>query len=98
MTKVQRLTGSRIARAIVGQPCSTFVPKAWLETGAIVIVHTSEGLVGEDPAAMIDATVINLVAQVVGEQAVRERAGRRPVTFLVDQFQSLPASQAPITS
>ena len=49
-------------------------------------------MVGGDTAALIGGTLINLVAQVVGGQAARERAGRRPVTFLVDEFQTLPGA------
>lgn len=91
-TKIQRFSGSRIARGIIGQPASTIDPKAWLETGAIVIVNTAKGLVGEATAALIGGTVINLVAQVVAEQAARPRAERRRVVFLVDEFQSLPGA------
>ncbi len=91
-TKVQRFAGSRAARAIVGQPRSTIDPTAWLRSGAIVIVNTAKGAVGEDTAALIGATLLNLVALAIGEQAGLEADDRRPVTLLVDEFHSMPGA------
>lgn len=91
-TKVQRFAGSRAARAIVGQPRSTIDPTAWLRSGAIVIINTAKGTVGEDTAALIGATVLNLAALAVGEQAGLDARDRRPVTLLVDEFHSMPGA------
>src|SRR5262245_27115894 len=68
-TKVQRFAGSRAARSIVGQPASTADPASWLRDGAIVLVDAAKGAVGEDTAALVGATVLNLVALAIGEQA-----------------------------
>ena len=57
-----------------------------------MIVNTAKGLVGENTAALIGSTLINLAALVVGEQAARPPTERRRVVFLVDEFQALPGA------
>ena len=91
-TKVQRFAGSRAARAIVGQPRSTIDPVSWLRSGTIVIVNTAKGSVGEDIAALIGATLLNLVALTIGEQARLEASQRNSVTILVDEFHTMPGA------
>ena len=91
-TKVQRFAGSRAARSIVGQPRSTIDPAAWLRDGAVVIVNTAKGTVGEDTAALVGATLLNLVALSIGEQAALDAQQRRPVTLLVDEFHAMPGA------
>jgi len=92
LTKVQRFAGSRTARAIIGQPRSTIDPADWLRRGAIVIVNGAKGVVGEDTAALVGGTLINLVALVVGEQAALSPTQRRPVTIIVDEFHAMPGA------
>lgn len=91
-TKVQRFAGSRAARSIVGQPRSTIDPTAWLGQGAIVIVNTAKGVVGEDTAGLIGGTLLNLIALAIGEQAQRDARERRSVTLLVDEFHTMPGA------
>jgi hypothetical protein len=91
-TKCQRFAGTHAARAIVGQPRSTIDPLSWLRSGAIVIVNTAKGLVGEDTAALLGGTILNLVALAVGEQAGLDPRQRRPVTLLVDEFHTMPGA------
>jgi hypothetical protein len=91
-TKVQRFAGSRAARLVVGQPRSTIDPAAWLRDGAIVLVNTAKGTVGEDTAALVGGTLINLVGLVVGEQAALAAKDRRAVTLLVDEFHAMPGA------
>ena len=91
-TKVQRFAGSQAARLIVGQPCSTIDPLTWLRSGSIVIANTAKGVVGEDAAALIGGTLLNLVALAVGEQAALPEGERRPVTVIVDEFHTIPGA------
>lgn len=91
-TKVQRFAGSLAARLVVGQPRSTVNPAAWLQRGSIVIVNTAKGRVGEDTAALIGGTLLNLVALAVGEQANLAEGRRRPVTLIVDEFHTMPGA------
>jgi NTP pyrophosphatase (non-canonical NTP hydrolase) len=66
-TKVSRYAASRAARSIVGQPRSTVDPAAWIREGAVVLVDTAKSAVGEDTAALLGGTLINLVALLTGE-------------------------------
>jgi hypothetical protein len=91
-TKVQKFAGSRAARSIVGQPCSTIEPSSWLRDGAIVIINTAKGIVGEDTAALVGATLLNLAALAIGEQAALDPRQRRAVTFLIDEFHTMPGT------
>lgn len=91
-TKVSRFAGQRAARTIVGQARSTIDPSGWLSSGTIVVVNTAKGTVGEDTAALIGGTLINLVALLVSEQAQIPEGGRRPVTLIVDELQTMPGA------
>jgi hypothetical protein len=57
-----------------------------------VIVNTAKGTVGEDVAALVGGTLINLVGLLVGEQAGLPENRRRPVTLLVDEFHTMPGA------
>jgi hypothetical protein len=76
----------------VGQPRSTIDPAAWLRDGALVLANTAKGVVGEDTAALIGGTLLNLVALVVGEQAELRASERRPLTLVVDEFHTMPGA------
>lgn len=91
-TKVQRFAGSRAARALIGQPRSTIDPAAWLNEGGIVIVNTAKGVVGAETAALLGATLLNLVALVIAEQTGRAPDERRQVTIMVDEFHTMPGA------
>ncbi len=92
LTKVNRFAGSRAARLVVGQPRSTVDPAAWVREGKVVIVNGAKGVVGEDTAALIGGTLINLVALAVGAQAGLEPARRRRVSLLIDEFHAMPGA------
>jgi len=91
-TKVQKFAGTEAGRAIVGQSRSTIDPAAWLRDGSLVLVDTAKGVVGEDTAALIGGTLLNLFKEVVGEQAALPPPQRRRVTVIVDEFQSVPGA------
>jgi hypothetical protein len=91
-TKVNRFAATHAARGIVGQPRSTIDPLSWLRSGSIIIVNTAKGTVGEDTAALLGGTILNLVALAVGEQATLGPRQRRPVTLLVDEFHTMPGA------
>jgi hypothetical protein len=75
LTKIHRFEGSAAARLVVGQPMSTLDPAAWLRDGAVVIVNTARGTVGENAAALLGGTLLNLVSLAVAEQARRGAGG-----------------------
>ncbi|HEY0582946.1 MAG TPA: hypothetical protein VGE94_12240, partial [Chloroflexota bacterium] len=92
LSKVHRFEGSRAARQIVGQPASTIDPRAWLHEGKIVIVNTARGVVGENAAALIGSTLLNLVTLAVSEQAGLESAARSRISIFVDEFHTIPGA------
>src|SRR5262249_29947510 len=48
--------------------------------------------VGEDTAALIGGTLLNLAARAVGGQASLAPDQRRPVTIMVDEFHTIPGA------
>ena len=90
---MQRFAGQRAARSIVGQPRSTIDPSGWLRSGAIVVVNTAKGTVGEDTAALIGGTA-DQPRRPAGRRAGRApgRSRRRPVTLIVDEFHTMPGA------
>jgi hypothetical protein len=91
-TKVQRFAGTRIARNIVGQARSTIAPRDWIHQGKIVVVNLAKGKVGENTAALLGGTLLNLVALAIAEQAGLDPRDRRQICLLVDEFQSVPGA------
>ncbi|HEY7063772.1 MAG TPA: type IV secretory system conjugative DNA transfer family protein [Chloroflexota bacterium] len=57
-----------------------------------MLVNTARGTVGEDTAAPVGATILNLVALTVSEQAALDARQRRPVTLFVDEFHTMPGA------
>jgi len=92
LSKIHRFEGSRAARHIVGQPASTVDPSAWLSEGGIVIVNTARGTVGDNAAALIGGTLLNLVTLAVAEQARLDAAARSPISIFVDEFHTIPGA------
>jgi hypothetical protein len=92
LSKVHRFEGSTPARRIIGQPVSTIDPAAWLRDGGVVIVNTARGTIGENSAALIGSTLLNLVALAVAEQAGLPATQRRPITMFVDEFHTIPGA------
>ena len=92
LTKIHRFEGNTAARHIVGQPASTVDPGAWLRDGNVVVASTARGVVGDNAAALIGSTLLNLVTLAVAEQARLEPAARRPITMFVDEFHTIPGA------
>jgi hypothetical protein len=92
LTKVHRFEASTPARQIVGQPASTIDPSAWLRGGAIVIVNTARGIIGENAAALIGSSLLNLVTLAVAEQASLSAEARWPISMFVDEFHTIPGA------
>jgi hypothetical protein len=92
LSKIHRFEGSTAARQIVAQPRSTIDPAAWLRHGSIVIVNTARGTVGDNAAALIGSTLLNLVTLAVAEQARLHAAARWPISIFVDEFHTIPGA------
>jgi hypothetical protein len=91
-TKVHKYLGSRAARHIVGQPRSTIDFRQFVATGKIVIVNLNAFDVGEDLAALIGGTLLNLAARAISSQALLPPAARKAVTLVVDEFHTIPGA------
>jgi hypothetical protein len=92
LTKIHRFDANTPARNIVGQPASTINPSDWLRSGAIVIVNTARGIIGENAAALIGSSVLNLVTLAVAEQANLSAEARWPISLFVDEFHTIPGA------
>src|SRR4030095_4423593 len=82
-TKVNKYLGSHAARQLVGQPRSTIDFRALLAEGKVVIVNLNAFDVGEDVAALVGGTLLNLAARAISAQSVLAPEKRNPVTIVV---------------
>jgi hypothetical protein len=92
LTKVHRYLGSTVARRIVGQPRSTLDFREFVAQGRLVLVNLSAFDVGEDTAALVGGTLLNLAARAISAQVVLPPAERRAVTLCVDEFHTIPGA------
>jgi Type IV secretion-system coupling protein DNA-binding domain len=92
VTKVHRYLGSAIARSVVGQPRSTVDFRDFVARGRIVVVNLNAFDVGEEVAALVGGTLLNLAARAVSAQATLPPAERRAVTLCVDEFHTIPGA------
>lgn len=92
LTKIHRFSGTSAAHNMVVQPASTVDPSGWIRDGAIVVVHTARGVIGENAAALIGSTLVNLVSLAVADQASLVSEDRRSVTIFVDEFHTIPGA------
>lgn len=78
-----------LSRRIVGQSCSTLDMRRLVAEQKIVLVKLAKGMIGEDIALVLGATLLNLLQSTLEEQGhlVAEERVRLPV--IVDEFQTL---------
>ena len=78
-TRLSYYASSKRARAILGQSRSTIDLRETILDGGILLVSTAQGSVGRDVAALVGASLLNLVDSVIREQEslpLRSGAGR----------------------
>lgn len=92
LTKVRRFQGARATRNIVGQPASSVDPAGWVRDGAVVLVDTGRGVVGDSASGLIGSTLLNLVSLAVAEQVRLDPANRRSLAIFVDEFHTIPGA------
>ena len=71
-TRLAYYASSKRARAILGQPRSTIDLRETILDGGVLMVSTAQGVVGRDVAALVGASLLNLV-----DSVIREQGGRR---------------------
>ncbi len=67
-TRLSYYASSKRARAILGQPRSTIDLRRTILDGGVLFVSTAQGSAGRDVAALVGASVLNLVDAVIREQ------------------------------
>ena len=89
-TRLSYYASSVRARAILGQSRSTIDLRETILDGGILLVSTSQGVVGRDVAALVGASLLNLVDSVIREQGRMPLEQRRGALVVVDEMQSMP--------
>ena len=89
-TRLSYYASSKRARAILGQPQSTIDLRRTILEGGILLVSTAQGTVGRDVAALVGASLLNLVDSVIREQERLPLAQRRGALVVVDEMQTIP--------
>ena len=89
-TRLSYYASSKRARAILGQRRSTIDLRRTVHDGGILLVSTSQGTVGRGVAALVGASLLNLVDVVIREQGSVSLRERRGALVVVDEMQSMP--------
>ena len=89
-TRLSYYASSKRARAILGQPRSTIDMRRVIREGGILFVSTAQGTAGRDVAALVGASLLNLVDAVIREQGSLPFEQRRGALVVVDEMQSMP--------
>ena len=89
-TRLSYYASSRRARAILGQPRSTIDIRRVILDGGVLLVSTAQGAVGRDVAALVGASLLNLVDAVIREQGSLPAERRRGALVVVDEMQTMP--------
>ncbi len=89
-TRLSYYASSKRARAILGQSRSTINLRRVILDGGVLLVSTAQGAAGRDVAALVGASLLNLVDAVIREQGGRPPEQRRGVLVVVDELQAMP--------
>ncbi len=89
-TRLSYYASSKRARAVLGQSRSTVDLRRTIHDGGILLVSTAQGSVGRDVAALVGASLLNLVDAVIREQGGLPFEKRRGALVVVDEMQSMP--------
>ena len=89
-TRLSYYASSKRARAILGQRRSTIDLRETILSGGVLLVSTAQGVVGRDVAALVGASLLNLVDAVIREQGGLSLQQRRGALVVVDEMQSMP--------
>ena len=89
-TRLSYYASSKRARAILGQRRSTIDMRKTILEGGVLLVSTSQGTAGRDVAALVGASLLNLVDAVIREQGGLSIEKRRGALVVVDEMQSMP--------
>jgi Type IV secretion-system coupling protein DNA-binding domain len=88
LNKVGAFTANPMIRNIVGQPKSSFNIREIMDSGKILIMNLSRGLVGEDNAAILGSMMVTKIQLATMSRADIPEDDRRPFYLYVDEFQN----------
>jgi hypothetical protein len=91
-TKVGRFVVNEASRLVIGQPRSTIDPRTLVKDGGVLVINSAVGSLGEGAAALMGATLLNLLSLVVEEQINLAPAERCRLVALVDESSTLAAA------
>lgn len=91
-TKIGRFMVTEASRLILGQSRSTLDLRTAIRGGGVLVVNSSVGVLGEGAAALIGATLLNLVGLLAEEQVSVPPAERCRLVVLVDESSTLGAT------
>ncbi len=91
-TKIGRFMITEASRLILGQSRSTVDLGAAMRDGGVLVVNSSVGALGEGAAALIGATLLNLVGLLAEEQVSVPPNERCRLVVLVDESSTLGAT------
>ncbi|MPZ49987.1 MAG: type IV secretion system DNA-binding domain-containing protein [Dehalococcoidia bacterium] len=94
-TKIGRFLVNESTRFVIGQPRSSWDPRPLLRDGGVLVVNSAVGVLGEGAAALIGATVLNLLGLLIEEQVSLPPSQRTKVVSLVDESSTLGAADYP---
>ena len=89
-TRLAYYASSKRARSILGQSRSTIDLRETILEGGVLLVSTAQGTAGRDVAALVGASLLNLVDSVIREQESLPLHRRRGALVVVDEMQSMP--------
>ena len=89
-TRLAYYASSKKARSILGQSRSTIDLRETILEGGVLFVSTAQGTAGRALAALVGASLLNLVDSVIREQEGLPLHRRRGALVVVDEMQSMP--------
>jgi len=90
LTRVGKLADNAYSLALLGQPASTLDLRALFASGAPLLFNSAAEVITDEAAALLDATLINVLHSLVCARAEGDKAARQ-VLIIVDEFQHAPA-------
>jgi len=90
LTRVGKLADNQYSLALLSQPASTLDLRALFTSGAPLFFNSAAEVITDEAAALLDATLINVLHSLVCARPEGDKAARQ-VLMIIDEFQHAPA-------
>jgi hypothetical protein len=87
LNKVRAFLLNPLVASIVGQSTSTIDFRQAMDTGKIVLVKLSRGLIGDDAVNLLGSVIVGLLANAAFSRAEQPASERRPFFLYADEYQ-----------